>query len=181
MRFMFYSIYVYQLLELGQSLVPCASLVSRAYLRTKQVLSKRLLNGLILVPLEVNSFLGGGLCCIFAAVQAFLLGCVQGLLSSWAWASHCSSFSFSAWALERMCFNGCSTWTQQFWLLSYGAQASQLWSTGLVAPRHVGPSWIRDQTHSCLLRWQVDILTLSHQGGPRNEFFTWISDGSKTS
>ena len=71
MRFMFYSVYVYHLLELGQSLVPCASLVSRAYSRTKQVLSKRLLKGLTFVPLEVNSFLWGGLCCLL--LQALLL------------------------------------------------------------------------------------------------------------
>ena len=34
---------------------------------------------------------------------------------------------------------------------------------GLVAPQHVGSSWIRDHT-CCLLHWQVGSLPLSHQG-----------------
>ena len=41
------------------------------------------------------------------------------------------------------------------------AQTQQLRHAGLVALRHVGSSWIRDQT--CLMRWQADSLPLSHQ------------------
>ena len=39
---------------------------------------------------------------------------------------------------------------------------------GLVAPRHVGSSWIR--SNPCLLHWQVDSLPLSYQGKPIGAF-----------
>ena len=35
---------------------------------------------------------------------------------------------------------------QQLWHAASRAQAQQMWHTGLVAPRHVGSSWIRAQT-----------------------------------
>ena len=44
---------------------------------------------------------------------------------------------------------------QQLWLTGSRAQAQQLWRTGLVAPRHVGSSWARDQTR-IPLHWQAD-------------------------
>ena len=51
-------------------------------------------------------------------------------------ASHFGSCSCCrAQALEHVGFSNCRTWPQQ------------LWHTGLVAPRHVGSSRIRDRTH----------------------------------
>ena len=51
-------------------------------------------------------------------------------------------------------FSSCGTRAQQLWLVGSRAQAQQLWRTGLVAPWHVGSSWIRDQTHvPCIGRW----------------------------
>ena len=44
-------------------------------------------------------------------------------------------------------FSSCGTWAQQLWLASSRIQAQQLWSTGLVTPRHVGSSLTKDQTH----------------------------------
>ena len=68
-----------------------------------------------------------------------------GLLSSCGvWASHCGGFSCC-----RVQVLGCVA--QQLQFLSFRAQAQQLWHTGLVAPQHVGSSWIRDGTHiSCI-------------------------------
>ena len=48
-----------------------------------------------------------------------------------------------------------------------GAQAQQLWSTDLVAPRPVGSSWTRDQTCVSCIDWQASSLPLSHQGSPK--------------
>ena len=71
-----------------------------------------------------------------------------------------------------------------WWLLytvgSRGAQASVVVAPGLqstdsivgvlrrraqLALQHMGSSWIRDRTNSCLLHWQNSLL-LSHQGSP---------------
>ena len=55
------------------------------------------------------------------------------LLSLW-------SMRFRAWGLQYLRF------------LGSGGQAQQLWHTGLAAVRHVGSSWIRDQTGvSCIV------------------------------
>ena len=64
-----------------------------------------------------------------------------GLLSSCgAWVSHCDAFPYcGAQAL------GCEG--VQLLLPSSRTQVQQLWSTGLVAPWHVGSAWIRDRTH----------------------------------
>ena len=46
------------------------------------------------------------------------------------------------------------TWAQYLRLPGSRAQAQSLWHMGLLAPRHVGSSWIRGQTHvSCIGRW----------------------------
>ena len=48
---------------------------------------------------------------------------------------------------------------QQLWLPGSRAEAQQL-RQGLVAPRHVGTSWIRDRTHvSCIGRWILNHWT----------------------
>ena len=66
-----------------------------------------------------------------------------------AQASHCSSLSRrgaqapGAWASVAVAHLSSSC----------GAQAQQLWRMGLVAPRHVGSSWTRAQTHvPCISR-----------------------------
>ena len=44
-------------------------------------------------------------------------------------------------------FSSCGTWAQQLWLTGSRAQAQQLWRMGPAAPRHVGSSRTRAQTH----------------------------------
>ena len=57
-------------------------------------------------------------------------------------------------------------WAQWLWLLGSGAQARELWRSGLVSLGHMGSS--RDQgPYLHLLHWQVDSLSLSYQGSPR--------------
>ena len=72
------------------------------------------------------------LCWAFAAVQAFLQ--LQGAGFSLQWFLLLQSMAPGALGL------------QQLWLPGSGLQAQQLWPMGLVAPWHVGSSWIRDQT-----------------------------------
>ena len=70
----------------------------------------------------------------------------KGLLSSCGvQASHCGGLScWGAWALGYPGFGGCSSGP------STGSVAGP---TGLVAPRHVGSSWIRDWTRvACISR-----------------------------
>ena len=56
------------------------------------------------------------------------------------------------------------------------AQAPQLWPRGLVAPQHMGSSWIGDRTPvSCVGR---DSLPLSHQGSP--EIFEYFKNQLST-
>ena len=69
-------------------------------------------------------------------------------------ASHRGGFSCVARPLGHGGFSSCGTWVQSLWFPSSRAQAQELWCTGLVAPWHVGSSWIRDQTLvSCIGRW----------------------------
>ena len=42
-----------------------------------------------------------------------------------------------------------------------------LWPTGLVAPRYVGTSQMRDGTLVPCVNYQVDSLPLSQKGGPK--------------
>ena len=45
-------------------------------------------------------------------------------------------------------------WLLLLWSTSSTAQAQQLWPTGLDAPRHVGSSWISNQSRvPCIDRW----------------------------
>ena len=46
-------------------------------------------------------------------------------------------------------------WAQYLQLAASGAQAQSLWCLGLVAPRHVGSSWTRDQTHVLCIGRQI--------------------------
>ena len=48
----------------------------------------------------------------------------------------------------------------------------ELWCTGLVAPRHVIPSWIGDQTR--IPYWQAASSPLSHQGSLWRVVLKWI-------
>ena len=76
-------------------------------------------------------------------LRGLFSGCgEQGLVSSCgAQASHCSDFSWCrAWLQGAQ--------AQWLWLLGSSAQAQCSWCTGLVAPQHVGSSWIRDWPHA---------------------------------
>ena len=54
-------------------------------------------------------------------------------------------------------FSSCDAWAQWLWLMGSRAQAQKLWRTGLVAPRHVGSSRIRDRTRvPCIGRRVLD-------------------------
>ena len=84
---------------------------------------------------------------IFGCTESSLLcpGFLQlrraGALSSCAvQASHCGGFSCCRARAP-------GTWAQQLRLPSSRAQAQQLWGRDFIAPRHVGSSWIRDQTY----------------------------------
>ena len=73
----------------------------------------------------------------------------QRLLSSYnAHSCLCGGFSCCrARAVGRSGFSSCGTWAQLLRLPGSGAQAQWLWYVGLVAPRHVGSSCIRDRIH----------------------------------
>ena len=89
----------------------------------------------------------------------------QGPLSRCGvWAFYCRGFSHCG-AHGHAGFSSCSWQTQQLQLLGSSALAQQLWYTGLAAPRHVESSRRRDQ--NCLLHWQANSLSPSHQGSPQ--------------
>ena len=97
-----------------------------------------------------------GLCC---CVQAFSSCREHGLLSSCGVQASYGDFS-RCWAQALVCtgLSSCGQQAQLLWLLGSRARAQELWRTGLVAPRHVGFSRIRDRTHaSCTGR-----LILNH-------------------
>ena len=82
----------------------------------------------------------------------------QGLLSTCsARTSHSNAFScHSVWAL---CL--CTVVvTPELWNM-------ELWPTGLVSPRHVGTSRMRDRTLMSCVNYQADSLPLSQKGGPK--------------
>ena len=89
----------------------------------------------------------------FAAAQAFssyLVAATRGYSSL-----QCTGFSL-LWLLLLQSTASRVHGHQQLWPVGSGAQAQQLWFTGLVAPWHVGSSQIRDQTHvSCIDRWII--------------------------
>ena len=95
----------------------------------------------------------------------------QKLLSSCGvQASHWGIFSCCrAWALGCEGFSGCASWALEYRINSCG-------ECGLVAPQHVGSSWIK--LNLCLLYWQEDYLPLSHQGSSAqhflNEILIWV-------
>ena len=82
----------------------------------------------------------------FLKIYLFIFGCVGSSLL-------CAGFSLRWLLLLRSTgsrcvgFSSCGSWAQQLWLAGSRAQAQQLWRTGLVAPRHVGSSRTRAQTH----------------------------------
>ena len=99
---------------------------------------------LLLTLLDLHCYVG------FSVVSASRRYSICG-----ACASHRSGFSCcKPWALGCTGFRSCSRWAQQLQLLGSRTQAAQLWSTGFVALRHVGPSRDRDLTCvSCTGRW----------------------------
>ena len=102
---------------------------------------------------------------VFIFVQTFFSCNEQELLPSYSSCTvlalqlQCSGISFW-WLLllqntgsRAHGFSSYGMWAQLLWLLDSRAQAQQLLCLGLVALRHVGPSWIRDQTCvSCIGR-----------------------------
>ena len=85
--------------------------------------------------------------------------CASGLLSSGVRGLLLAAASLcKACALERMGLKTCGSWAQQS-NSGLRLQARGLCCTGLVAPRHVGPSQTRDQSHvPCIGR-----QTLNHR------------------
>ena len=83
-----------------------------------------------------------GVCCCRGSLR-----CEQGPLSSCReWAPHCSDCSrCRAQVLGRSGFSSCGTWGSVLVAPGSRAPAQQLWRMGLVAPRYVGSSWIRDR------------------------------------
>ena len=88
------------------------------------------------------------LCWVFVAARRLSLVVVSGSCSL-LW---CAGFSLR-WLLllqstgsRRTGFSSCGMRAQQLRLAGSRAQTQQLWHTGLVAPRHVGSSWTRNQT-----------------------------------
>ena len=85
---------------------------------------------------------------VFVAARRLSLVLASGGYSS-LW---CAGFSLrwlfllQSMGSRRAGLSSCGTWGQQLWLMGSRAQASQLWRTGLAAPRHVGSSWTRDRT-----------------------------------
>ena len=71
-----------------------------------------------------------------------------------AQASHCGGFSLQSTGSRLTGFSSCGMPAQQLWLAGSRAQAQQLWHTDLAAPRYVGSSRTRAQTHvPCIGRW----------------------------
>ena len=52
-------------------------------------------------------------------------------------------------------FSTCCLWAQQLWFPGSGAQAQQLWRTGLAALQHVASSQTRDGTHVFFIGMQI--------------------------
>ena len=93
----------------------------------------------------------------FISLFVFWSSTLHGLFSSChQWGQLCCRTRASpcgARALGLMGFDRCSSGAQRFRSLSSRAQAQKLWHTGLVIPRHVDSSQIRDRTRvSCICR-----------------------------
>ena len=109
---------------------------------------------------KINLFIVLAMVNLHCCTWAFLSCCEQGLLCYCDQASHSSGFSCCrARTLRRAGFSRCRLWTQKFQLAgsrvqaSYGVMELYLWSTGLVAPKHVESSRTRDWTGvSCIAR-----------------------------
>ena len=96
-----------------------------------------------------------GLCCcagfsLVAESGGYSLAAVQGLLP--AVTSLVAECGLQACGLQCLWLPGSRVWAQQ------------LWHMGLVAPQHVGSSWIRDWSY---VPWtQVGSSSLDNQGSP---------------
>ena len=95
----------------------------------------------------------------------------QGLLCSCGVrSSYCGGFSFyRAWALMCTRASLVAHVDAVLWFSGSRAQAPWLWCMGLVAPWHVGSSWIRDPTHvSCSGRWSLFYWVIRECRGARS-------------
>ena len=107
---------------------------------------------------KVTTFFKNLFICLFLFLAALGLRCCTHGLSlvaaSGGYSSlWCTGFSL-CWLLllwstgsRRAGFSSCGVRAQQLWLAGSRAQAQQFWHMGLDAPRHVGSSWTRAQTH----------------------------------
>ena len=107
------------------------------------------------------------LCWVFAGAQVFSSCGEQRLLSSWCAASHCSGFSCCrAWALCGQTsivvacgLSSCDSWSLEHKLTIVAHGLSCFAACGI----------FRDWAlNLCLLHWQADSLSLSHQGSPQH-------------
>ena len=126
------------------------------------------------VPPKCKICLGAGLFSylFYNLIYLFLailgLYCCMGFLLLWQvglLSKLCAGFSL-CWLLGPVGFSSFGTWAQQLGLPGSRAQPQQLCLTGLVAPRHVGSSWIRDRTLSPVLAGEF--FTTESPGKPRN-------------
>ena len=102
---------------------------------------------LIIIYLFISGCTGSSLLHrLFSVVgMGYFLGVVHGFLIV-------VFLLLQAQALGHVGFSSCNTGAQYLWLMGFRAQAQ--YHTGLVTLRHVGSSWIRDQTHvSCTGKW----------------------------
>ena len=68
-------------------------------------------------------------------------------------------------------------WLLLLWNTGSRAQDQQLWGTGLDAPRHVGSSQMRAQTHvPCIGRWTPNHCATREApyGILKSDYFVWI-------
>ena len=85
--------------------------------------------------------------CALSLIMLFLSFFIFGSAGSsllWSGPRGGGSSGCGAWALGRVDFSSCGSRAQAHWLQH----------TGVVAPQHVGSSWIRNRTYvSCIGRW----------------------------
>ena len=125
---------------------------------------------LFVVILFIYLFFG---CAESSLLCGLFSSCVeQGLISSCgARVSHCSGFSFrGVQALELTGFSSSSTWAH--WL-----QFPMFYNIGLTVAVHglscleACETFSSQESNLSLLHWQVDSLSLSHQGNPDHSLY----------
>ena len=119
---------------------------------------------------------------VFVAARGLSLVAASGGQSSF-WCA-----GFSLWWLLLLRSTGsrcvglscCGVWAQQLWFTGSRdrEQAQQLWCTGLVAPRHVGSSWVRARTRVPCIGWQIFNHRTTKEVPRRTSFYEVYSSHS---